>query len=150
MLFCLLVFEFLGVCCAWGVEPAPRLTDREIIEKLTLLEEGQRRLEERIEQEVARLEQKIESVRAELKAELRATNKRIEDTNRRIDDTNRRIKDINRRIEDIKWMLGIFISASLVMMGFVIRMLWLLQRRVSSLEAEQEKQRREINSPLIS
>ncbi len=127
-----LSFLIAGVSLA--VEPAPRITDREIIERLTTLAEGQKRLEQKIEQESARLEQKIEqesaklhqeilAVRAELKAEIQATNKRI---------------------DDIKWMLGIFISVALVMLGFVIRMLWILQKKMSSMETEQDKQRKEI------
>ena len=141
-----LSFLIAGVSLA--VEPAPRITDREIIERLTTLAEGQKRLEQKIEQESARLEQKIEqesaklhqeilAVRAELKAEIQATNRRIDDISRRIDDTN-------KRIDDIKWMLGIFISVALVMLGFVIRMLWILQKKMSSVETEQDKQRKEI------
>ena len=135
LILSLAIFFFSSISQAlYAVETAPRITDREIVERLTALEEGQKRLEQKIEQESARLEQKIEqesaklhqeilAVRAELKAEIQATNKRI---------------------DDIKWMLGIFISVALVMLGFVIRMLWILQKKMSSMETEQDKQRKEI------
>ena len=64
-----------------AVEKAPKITDREIVERLTRLEEGQQRLEQKIEQETVKLNQKIEVVRMELKAEITAVNKRIDDVN---------------------------------------------------------------------
>ncbi len=70
-----------------AVEVAPRITDREIIERLTRLEEGQRNLEQRMVEGFAALGQRIDD-----------TNRRIDDTNRRIDDTNRRIEDNNRSL----------------------------------------------------
>ena len=138
LILSLAIFFFSSISQAlYAVETAPRITDREIVERLTALAEGQKRLEQKIEQESAKLHQEILAVRAELKAEIQATNRRIDDISRRIDDTN-------KRIDDIKWMLGIFISVAIVMLGFVIRMLWILQKKMSSVETEQDKQRKEI------
>ena len=74
-----------------AVDVAPRITDREIIERLTTVEEAIKRVDQRID----------------------GTNQRIDDTNRRIDDTNqgisdlqqavdRRLDDTNQRISDLQ------------------------------------------------
>ncbi len=99
---------------AAAVEKAPRITDREIVERLTRLEEGQK-----------------------------ALNKRFDDVNRRIDDLraemNGRIDDLraemNGRFNTLQWMFGFFITISLVILGFVLRMQWQMQRRQTVLEA---------------
>jgi len=141
-----LVFLFLvPFSWAWAVEPAPRITDREIIERLTSLEQGQKRLEQKITSESSRLEQKIESEVARLEQKIENEVARLEQEIRAVkSELKAEVQATNRRIDDIKWMLGIFISVALVMLGFVIRMLWLLQKKFSSLETEQEKQRKEI------
>jgi len=113
---CLMAILLVPIVAA-AVEKAPRITDREIVERLTRLEEGQK-----------------------------ALNKRFDDVNRRIDDVNRRIDDLraemNGRIDDLRaemngrfqamdkrfdtlqWMFGFFITISLVILGFVLRMQW--------------------------
>ncbi|MCD6256050.1 MAG: hypothetical protein J7J44_07250 [Deltaproteobacteria bacterium] len=75
---------------ASAVEKAPRITDKEIIERLTRLEEGQR-----------------------------AINKRIDDVNKRIDDLR---AEMNNRFNTLQWMLGLSITISLIILGFVLRM----------------------------
>ena len=114
-----------------AVEVAPRITDREIIERLTRLQEGQRNLEQRMVEGFAALGQRIDD-----------TNRRIDDTNRRIDDTNRRIEDTNRRIEDnnrslsqrfddtnrridelreyLLWGFGVMFAGMFALVGFVL------------------------------
>ena len=88
---------------AAAVEKAPRITDREIVERLTRLEEGQK-----------------------------ALNKRFDDVNRRIDDLR---AEMNGRFNTLQWMFGFFITISLVILGFVLRMQWQMQRRQTRLEA---------------
>ena len=95
---------------AAAVEKAPRITDREIVERLTRLEEGQK-----------------------------ALNKRFDDVNRRFDAVNRRLDDLraemNELFNTLQWMFGLFITISLVILGFVLRMQWQMQRRQTDLEA---------------
>ncbi|MCD6197612.1 MAG: hypothetical protein J7K15_03430, partial [Deltaproteobacteria bacterium] len=88
---------------AAAVEKAPRITDREIVERLTRIEEGQK-----------------------------ALNTRIDDVNRRFNDLR---AEINGRFNILQWMLGLFITISLVILGFVLRMQWQMQRRQTRLEA---------------
>jgi uncharacterized membrane-anchored protein YhcB (DUF1043 family) len=99
-----------------AVERAPRISDREIVERLTRLEEGQRNIETR-----------------------------FDDVNRRFDDINRRIDDLrsemNRRFDTIQWMFGLFITITLVILGFVLRMQWQMHRRQTQVETTLKMQK---------
>ncbi len=121
IIFASLMAILLVPMVAAAVEKAPRITDREIVERLTRLEEGQKTLNKRFD---------------DLHAEM---NGRFDDVNRRIDDVNRRIDDLraemNERFNTLQWMLGLFIAISLVILGFVLRMQWQMQRRQTGLEA---------------
>jgi len=92
-----------------AVEKAPRISDREIVERLTSLDEGQKNIESR-----------------------------FDDVNRRFDDINSRIDDLrsemNSRFDTIQWMFGLFISITLVILGFVLRMQWQMHRRQTRME----------------
>jgi len=63
----------------------------------------------------------------------------LNDVNRRFDDVNSRFNDLraemNERFNTLQWMLGLFITISLVILGFVLRMQWQMQRRQTDLEA---------------
>ncbi len=111
-----IIFVFMVVwltpLVARGVQVAPRITDKEIIERLTRLEEGQK-----------------------------ALNKRIDDVDRRIDDLR---AEMNERFNTLQWMLGVFISISLIILGFVLRMQWQMQKRQTSLETTLKEQKEEI------
>ena len=106
---------------AAAVEVAPRITDREIVERLTRLEEGQKALNKRFD---------------DLHTEM---NGRFDDVNKRIDDLraemNGRFQAMDKRFDILQWMLGLFITISLVILGFVLRMQWQMQRRQTDLEA---------------
>jgi len=127
---------------ASAVKKAPRITDKEIIERLTRLEEGQRAINKRIDGLESSLNRRIDDV-----------NKRIDDVNRRIDglerSLNKRIDDLraemNDRFNTLQWMLGLFITISLLILGFVLRMQWQMQRRQTRLEATLNAHREEIN-----
>ncbi len=91
----IIVFIFLHLflpMSLWAVEIAPRISDREIIEKLAVLEEGQKalRTEMKSGQEALRTEMKsgqetlsirLSDLRAEMKSGQDALNKRLDDSN---------------------------------------------------------------------
>ena len=87
-----------------AVETAPRINDREIVERLSRLEEGQRNLEKRVDT----LDKSV---------------------NRRMDDLR---AEMNSRFNTLEWMLGIFITISLVILGSVLRMQWQMQKRLTT------------------
>jgi TolA-binding protein len=113
---------------SFSVDVAPRITDREIVEKLTRLEEGIKAVNQRIDDVNRTLEQRIDD-----------TNRRIDDTNhrieelqkalsQRIDDTNRRIdelkQDLGQRIDELRqtllWGIGITFAGMFSLVGFVL------------------------------
>ena len=107
----------------FAIETAPRISDREIVERLTRLEEGQKTIE-----------------------------MRFDDVNRRIDDLrsemNGRFNDLrsemNSRFNTLQWMLGLFITIALVILGFVLRMQWQMQRRQTRIETSLEAYKDEL------
>jgi len=124
---------------ALPVETAPRITDREIVEKLTRLEEGQKALGQRIDDTNRRLEegfkalnQRIDDTNRRLEERFKALSQRIEEgdkaLNLRIDDTNRRIdelkQDLSQRIDELRqtllWGLGVMFAGMFALVGFVI------------------------------
>ena len=88
-----------------AVERAPRISDREIVERLTKLEEGQKHL------------------RSEM---------------------NSRFEAIDKRFDILQWMLGLFITIALVILGFVLRMQWQMQRRQTRIETSLETYKDEL------
>ena len=104
----------------FAVEVAPRISDKEIVERLTRVEEG-----------------------------IKALQQQIADTNKRIDDlkesTNARFDDMNRRFDILQWMFGLFITISLIILGFVLRMQWQMHRRQTQMETTLETQKDELS-----
>ena len=82
-----------------SVETAPRITDREIVEKLTRLEEGQKALGQRIDDTNRRLEEGYKAL------------------GQRIDDTNRRIDELR---QTLLRGLGVMFAGMFALVGFVI------------------------------
>jgi len=97
MSFVVLVsFLLASQISVFAAEVAPRITDREIVERLARLEEGQRALHKRID---------------DLRSEM------------------------NGRFDTLQWILGFFITISLVILGFVLRLQWQMARRQTHMEA---------------
>jgi len=93
-----------------AVERAPRISDKEIVERLTRLEEGQK------------------SLRSEM-------NSRFNDLR---SEMNSRFEAVNKRFDTLQWMLGLFITITLVILGFVLRMQWQMHRRQTQMETTLE------------
>ncbi len=60
ILIMILVLWGNGVC--WGVEPAPRITGREIVERLTRLEEGQKAILREMDKRFESMDKRFESM----------------------------------------------------------------------------------------
>ena len=131
------VLSFLFPLAAWAVQPAPRITDREIVERLTRLEEGQKALSQRIDG----VNRRIDDVNKRIDSLGQSLNKRIDDLRFEMND---RFAAMDKRLDTLQWMLGLFISISLVILGFVLRIQWQLQKRQTALEATLETQKDEL------
>jgi len=135
----LVVILLLFSTGVWAVERSPRITDKEIVERLTRLEEGQKTISKRIDDLDAKLNKRIDDLRAEMNSKFDTVNKRIDDLraemNSRFEAMDSRFKAMNSRFDTLQWMLGLFITISLVILGFVLRMQWQMGKRQTSMEA---------------
>ena len=98
-LYVFILFQLVIPGALLALEPAPDITDREVVEKLAKLEAGQQSLNHRISdlrsemksgQEALRSEMKSgqEALRSEMKSGQEALSKRFEDLSKRLDDSN--------------------------------------------------------------
>jgi len=101
---------------ALALEVAPRITDREIVERLARLEEGQKRLEGKLEEGQKALHKRIDDLRSEM----------------------------NGRFDTLQWILGLFITISLVILGFVLRLQWQMAGRQTQVETVLETHKDEL------
>lgn len=125
---------FFPCRASFAVEIAPRISDKEIVEKLSKLEEGQKGIDKRFEDFSAQIDIRFENV-----------DKRFEDVNRRIDDLrsemngrfddlNNRFNDLNQRLNVLQWMFGLFITVALAIFAAIGKVLWELNRRQAAHE----------------
>ncbi|MBZ0190673.1 MAG: hypothetical protein K8F34_03140 [Candidatus Kuenenia stuttgartiensis] len=140
------------------VEVAPRITDRKIIERLTQLEYGQKNLEKQLEGLRSEMNTRFESVDTKFDAvdkRFDAVDKRFESVDKRFDAVDKRFDDlrsemnakfasVDKRFDILQWMFGLFITISIVILGFVLRMLWLMQKKQTIMESTLEKQKEEL------
>ena len=108
---------------AIAIETTPHISDREIVERLTRLEEGQKKLEE------------------DLKAIDKGLHKRIDDLRSEV---NGRFEEVNHHFGILQWMFGLFVTIAIVILGFVLRMQWQMHRRQAQMETILETQRSEL------
>ncbi len=118
-----ILFLFLAFSDIFAVDVAPRISDREIVEKLARLEEGQKTLNKR-----------IDDLRSEMNARFAIIDKRIDDLR----------SEMNGRFDTLQWTLGLFITIALVILGFVLRLQWQMARRQTQMETSLETQKDEL------
>ena len=85
----LIVFVFSSSIC-WAVEVAPRITDREIVERLTRLEEGQKAILREMNTRFESMDKRFESI-----------DKRFESIDRRFESVDNRFESIDKRFESV-------------------------------------------------
>ncbi len=144
--FILLFFSIalLSYSAAFAVEVAPRISDREIIEGLADIRGDIKKLEAEVKGDIKELRAEINAVRVEIKAEIKAVDKRFEAVDKRFDAVDKRFDDINSRFDDLRWMFSIFITISIVILGFVLRMQWQMHKKQTQVETILETQRDEL------
>jgi hypothetical protein len=108
---------------ALAIEASPHISDREIVERLTRLEEGQKKLEEDLKAIDSGLHKRIDDLRSEI---------------------NGRFEEVNHHFSILQWMFGLFVTIAIVILGFVLRMQWQMHRRQAQMETILETQRSEL------
>ena len=136
----------------WAVEAAPALTDREIIERLTRLEEGQTAIRAEMGQLRADMDKQVGQLRADI-GQLRAdTGKQVgqlrADTDKQVSQLREEMQqlrnDINAQFDRLYQLLlgllGTFTALVLATIGFALwdrrTMLRPVEKRVTNLEEE--------------
>ena len=89
-----------------GIEVAPRITDKEIIERLTRLEEGQKSILREMDKRFEAMDKRFEAI-----------NKRFESIDKRFEAIDRRFDQLNNLIIGI---IGAFSAIVAVTIGFAI------------------------------
>ncbi|MBI4745518.1 MAG: hypothetical protein HY786_02990 [Deltaproteobacteria bacterium] len=104
---------------AFAVDAAPRISDREIIEGLA-------------------------DIRGDIK-ELKAEIKRLDEGQKGLrSEMNSRFESLDKRFDMLMWMIGLFVTISMVILGFVLRMQWQMMKRQAQMETALETQKDEI------
>src|SRR3989337_3362793 len=123
----------------FAVETAPRISDREIIEKLARLEEGQNALRSEMKTEInalrSEMKTEINALRSELKTEINALRSEMKANAEAVD----------KRFDDLRWTMNLFITISLVILGFVLRMQWQMHKKQAQVETTLETQKDELS-----
>ena len=156
-IFILLIFVLyiFPSSTTFAIKVAPRITDREIVEKLTRLEAGQAAINQRIDDLSNQLNQRIDDLNNQLNRRINDVsnrlNQRIDDVNKRIDDLDkkltRRIDDTNQRISDLYditlTMFAILAALITGLFGYIIwdrrTMMKPVQERLERLDRDIER-----------
>jgi len=96
-----------------GIEVAPRITDKEIIERLTRLEEGQKSILREMDKRFEAIDRRFETI-----------DKRFEAIDRRFETIDKRFEAIDRRFDQLNnliiGIIGAFSAIVAVTIGFAI------------------------------
>ncbi len=137
-----LLFPLFFYSSAFAVETAPRISDREIIEGLSTIRGDIKE----VRAEIKRLDEGQKSLEKRFDDMNNSVNKRFDDmsnsVNRRFDDMN---NSVNRRFDALQWMLGLFITVAISLMGIMGRILWNQQKRLTQIETTLEAQKEEMS-----
>jgi len=117
-----------------AVETAPRISDREIIEKLSRLEAGQTGLKQQLNDQKMSLQQQLNDQKISLQQQI----------NDFKESTNRRFDDINKRFYTLQWMLWLFITVALFLMGMMGKILWNQHKELVQMKTSVETQKDEL------
>ncbi len=127
----LLFVPLFSYSVAFAVETAPRISDREIIEGLSNIRGDVKELRA----EIKRLDEGQKSLEKRFDDMNSSVNKRFDDMN----------NSVNRRFDTLQWMLGLFITVAISLMGIMGRILWTQQKRLTQIETTLEAQKEEIS-----
>ena len=134
----LLFVPLFTYTAAFAVETAPRISDREIIEGLSNIRGDVKELRA----EIKRLDEGQKSSANELRTEIKRLDEGQKSLEKRFDDMN---NSVNRRFDVLQWMLGLFITVAISLMGIMGRILWTQQKRLTQIETTLEAQKEEIS-----
>lgn len=131
LLICLIVFFWSSM--AQGVSGDITLTDKELIERLTRLEEGQRALGQRFDDLKDSMDKRFDDFTASTNQRFDDMGQRFDDMNKRFDDlktsTNQRFDDMGQRFDQVLFWLELLFGTMMVMLAGIFTHGVLLWRR---------------------
>src|SRR3990167_283289 len=116
---------------AFAVDAAPRISDREIIEGLVDIRGDIKELKA----EIKRLDEGQNALRSEMKTEINALRSEMKANAEAVD----------KRFDALRWTMNLFITISLVIIGFVLRMQWQMHKKQAQVETTLETQKDELS-----
>ena len=103
-----------------GIEVAPRITDKEIIERLTRLEEGQKSILREMDKRFEAMDKRFEAINKRFES----IDKRFESIDKRFESIDKRFEAIDRRFDQLNnliiGIIGAFSAIVAVTIGFAI------------------------------
>jgi uncharacterized protein (UPF0335 family) len=119
------------------------ITNREIVERLTRLEEGQKALAQQLREVNASLNKRIDDVNTNLTKRIddinTGLNKRIDDLraemNQRFDNVNNRFADVNNRFNDVMTLLQIIVSTLVALVLAIAGAGFVMWRKILAVDA---------------
>lgn len=105
-----------------------------IEERLIHLEEGQKMLNQRIED----TNKRIDDLRQDMNQRFGDINQRFNDINRRFDDINQRFDDMNQRFDDLRFWLQIALGMLALVIAGLVGQFLLIWRRLVKVELKLE------------
>jgi hypothetical protein len=136
------------VSAAFSVDVAPRISDREVIESLVELREGQRGLQQQIADLRAFTQQQIGDLRAFTQqqiGDLKAYNdKRLDALQIQIGDLK---TSMQQQLEILRATIWLFVSITLVILGAMAKILWEHQKQLTVLHAVLKTQKDRFSAP---
>ena len=143
-----LIIPLFSYSVAFAVETAPRISDREIIEGLSTIRGDVKELRASISgsvnelrAEIKRLEEGQKASANELRASISGSANELRTEIKRLDDGQ---KALDKRFDALQWMLGLFITVAISLMGIMGRILWTQQKRLTQIETTLEAQKEEM------
>jgi len=103
-----------------GIEVAPRITDKEIIERLTRLEEGQKSILREMDKRFEAMDKRFEAIDKRFES----IDKRFESIDKRFESIDKRFEVMDRRFDQLNnliiGIIGAFSAIVAVTIGFAI------------------------------
>ena len=149
----LLFVPLFSYSSVFAVETAPRISDREIIEGLSTIRGDVNELRASISgsvnelrAEIKRLDEGQKATANELRASISGSANELRTEIKRLDEGQKSLeKRFGERFDILQWMLGLFITVAISLMGIMGRILWTQQKRLTQIETTLEAQKEEIS-----
>jgi len=125
----------------FAVDVAPRISDKEIIEGLADIRGDIKTLRAEMNGRFEAVDRRFEVVDRRFEV----VDERFESVDKRFGSVDKRFDAIDKRFDDLHWMFIMFMTIALVILSFVIRMQWQMNKKQAQMETSLETQKDELS-----